>query len=763
MIVTFETIKDDIEAFADDVSEAIFDRAKGEVLFTRNSKNLQFKILVDEGTIKNIKFEGETIPYIKFLTKQVANLDLLAERLYSKRAGIDAFIDGPARLDSMFLDEPKFDAQLNLLKDECSEKNSLSSKIVFITADAGHGKTALLREYQHIQAKNYLENKSDFVFWHIDLQGRQLLRLSEAFMGDLGDLRITGLWMSSIIRLLKHGKLVIAIDGFDELAAEQGSNDALSALSLLVRQLDNSGTLVAASRRTFFDTEDYLRKSKMISGKLNNLCVFNQINLADWTKEEAILYLFNKGFENPENLYKEICSLLGGQETHPILTRPFLLSQLTNAIQKYDISVSEFIGGMSNPQDPNKGVNSIIEAFVKREVEEKWKSKDTGEPYLSKEQHITILSAVAEEMWKAQTDRISLEIIETLTVIHLDEWGIDDKDLRQQIFEMVKMHALLIIPIDGNAIYRSFEHPEFKDYFTAHSLEKLIIEAYKGEGTNGLSRFLSLAQISDSLALYTFSNTILENNDVPGVLKMFEKLVISEWKPTFLHNNVGTMIPYIISGYDLSEEISFTAKVIYSSLTFESKVFKNIRIEEGTFLNTSFKGSNLTNITFVKCQFNEPCFEQSMNIENVKFTDCEFNGIRIENESEEPQIEYSPRRIKVALEEIGCQVIDSTLEIDFEADLKEHKHSKMVHRLMRAMRRTTFISKRNIEKWFKREKGELFENIIPLMETHNILERRPDKGDVWTLKVSYQEFAVAEYEKDSSNSHKFWKELREKF
>ena len=271
MIITFDTIKSDIEAFADDVSEVMVDRNTKQVLFTRGGKDYEFKVLLEKGVIRNIECDGVKMPYTQFLTRRVANLELLAERLHTKRKGVDAFIDGPATLSSIELDKPAQDTELKLLDAECSDADRFNSKIVFITADAGHGKTALLREYQSQQAKKYLEGKSSFLFWHVDLQGRQLLRLSEAFMGDLGDLRITGLWMASIIRLVKHGKLVIGIDGFDELAAEQGSADALSALALLVTQMSNSGILVAASRRTFFKTEDYLNRSKMVFRPIKQL------------------------------------------------------------------------------------------------------------------------------------------------------------------------------------------------------------------------------------------------------------------------------------------------------------------------------------------------------------------------------------------------------------------------------------------------------------------------------------------------------------
>lgn len=86
----------------------------------------------------------------------------------------------------------------------------------------------------------------------MDLQGRQLLRLREALAGDLDDLRVVGLYMQSIIRLIRYGYIILAIDGFDELAAEQGSTDALGALAHLVSTLKDSGAIIAASRRTFF-------------------------------------------------------------------------------------------------------------------------------------------------------------------------------------------------------------------------------------------------------------------------------------------------------------------------------------------------------------------------------------------------------------------------------------------------------------------------------------------------------------------------------
>lgn len=633
MILDFEVIKDDIKAFADDVSDVVVDRIEGSILFTRNGKDHMINVNPKGNhteNIENVEYDGSIISYKTFLSKHLAKLDSLAERISTKRRGVESFIDGPATLDAVGKREESGKA-LELLAKECHRRNEYTTKVIFITADAGHGKTALLRQYQSIQASEYLNGKTNQLFWHIDLQGRQLLRLSEAFMGDLGDLRVSGLWMSSILRLMKHGLLVIGIDGFDELAAEQGNNEALSALALLVKNLENKGTIVAASRRTFFDTEDYLKRYRLIEGKLNEGCLFNQITLKDWGEQEVSLYAQNREIENPEGFYEEIHNMLGRQShrpmlTHPLLTRPFLISKMVDAIKEYNISASEFIGGMSNPEDPNRGVNSIIEAFLKREVEEKWKERETGDPYLNQEQHIIMLSAIAETMWTSHTEKIKLDVIQTITSLLLDEWGID-VSRRIQVFDMIKMHALLTPPDDASD-YRSFEHPEFKDYFTAIWLEKLLSDSLKSRKTNELARLLSVAQISDRLALYTFSNTELDNIDIQPLIELLEGLVEREWKPSFLSMNIGTMIPFILNEYDLYPVVEIKAKIIYSSLIFENKKFANFIIHKGSFLNISFKNSTFENVQFIECEMNEIQFNENSKFINCKFTDCNINCIR---------------------------------------------------------------------------------------------------------------------------------------
>jgi hypothetical protein len=164
----------------------------------------------------------------------------------------------------------------------------------------------------------------------------------------------------------------------------------LAALALLVREMRDQGTIIAASRRTFFDTEDYLKRARVFRQAVTSPCDFDQLHLMNWRKAEGISYLSKvvldgSGFESPEVTYDEILVELNGQADHPMVSRPFLLTYLARMLLRFGGSPVDFIRRMDNPME---GVASVVKAFVDREVKEKWKSKETGEPYLTADQHI---------------------------------------------------------------------------------------------------------------------------------------------------------------------------------------------------------------------------------------------------------------------------------------------------------------------------------------------------------------------------------------
>ncbi len=760
-MVSLENLSNDIRAFADDKNEVVVER-NGEILFTRFGREIHCRFKADASGNPFVNTGDKDLPYSIFISRELARLDVFAERIISRHTGADIFINSPGILESPF-SEPKEGAALELLSEIANNPLPFTTRIVFVTGDAGQGKTVLLRQMQYIQARKFISNKSPFLFWHVDLQGRQLLRLSEALLGDLGELRISGLYMQSIITLMRHGLIILAIDGFDELAAEQGGSDTLGALSHIVKMLENSGTIIAASRRTFFDAEEYIKRTKLLNALVSNDSQYDQIRLNDWTKDEDIQYLEQivineKKISNPLQAYNDILQELKNDEIHPMLTRPFLFTQVARGLLLYDLSPSEFIGKMENLPE---SVGSLLEAFIHREVTQKWKIRETGKPYLTHEQHILLLSKIAQEMWYSQKEKIRFELIEEILSIVMDNWK-TAYDIRLQISDIFKMHVLLI-PVEENYDYRKFEHPEFKNYFISHALKDIIADI----GLNGVKgshiKFLSIARLHDPMAKYASSMIEKKPSFVEKVLENFEQMVNNEWRPTYIQTNIGTIIPYLINQTAFEKQVSFAAKVVYSSLIFEQTAIQNIIIKNGQFVKTSFMKINWKNVIFEECEFNEAIFDHESRVSNVIFKTCRFNSIIIYKNGEEITREYSPQRIISALSNIGFSFDAVEPQPVDSFDVSEER--KILLRFFNIFRKTTRLTDNVLRIRFAHNQFDFALNtLIPIAEQFGILRQvqweERGAAQSWLLQIRVEDILKGQDINDNSSLGNFWRKMR---
>lgn len=758
----FEEVREDLAAFADDDEDVVVD-PNGQCLFVRGGEEISFTLVTDAENRLFAEFDGTRSPYRDFVAHQLARLEVLAERITTKRHPLPAYVDSQGKLEAPAADSRNGSA-LQLLHDECSSHAAFVSRVLFVTADAGQGKTALLRQFQHDQAQRFLSGSSGFVFWHIDLQGRQLLRLSEALMGDLGDLRVPGLWMPSVIRLLRHRALVLAIDGFDELAAEQGGSDALGALALLVQQMGDRGTIVAASRRTFFDTDDYISRARLFSRTGAGDCQFDELRLDEWGEQEGREYLRQvridgRGFESSDETYDAIAHELPGSD-HTMLTRPFLLAQIARALLRFDMPAADFIRGMD---DPYKGVGAVIEAFVKREVSEKWKQKDTGEPFLTEGQHLDLLADVAEEMFRSQRTSLSVDVIETIATLLFDEWDIEPVR-RQEILAMVRMHVLLTPPDEGSFRTRGFDHEEFLAWFTAYALKNRLQRVGIDEEAAALD-LLSVAQLSDATASYACALMERTPTQVRSVVKGLTALADREWRPTYLQLNVGTLIPYLLDGIDLGDRIDVGARIVYSSVVFEGRRLKGVTFRNGSFVNASFVDAEWHDVVLERCDLTQPVFAREATYDEVVFADCAIDGVRIIEDDDEETREYAPERIEAILAQLGIDVRRRAVEQPGEVPrIEDGEARKLVRRVLSLLRRTTIVSEATVSHRFPRDKRRVLEEILPLMVKFEVVRSKQWRGSgnqqAWGPAASLEEIEKADGDPGHS-LNEFWRRVDE--
>jgi uncharacterized protein YjbI with pentapeptide repeats len=769
-----DEIKRDLQSFADDESDVI-NYSDGTFMITKQGKDISFKVIqdVDTGGI-SISYNGTKMTYRAFIANHIAHLDIFAQKLAEKRAAPKYFVNSSAFLKSV--GEEKTGNSLELLEENCSHK-IFATKITFITADAGHGKTALLKEFQFRQAEKYLRKESNYIFWHVDLQGRSLVRLNEALMYDLGELRISGLGLyhASILTLIRIGLLVLAIDGFDELAAEIGGAAALGSLSYLVNQLDDKGTIIAASRRTFFSTQDYLRRNSLLKSSVSPKCEFQEIKLEPWTKTDAIAYiqaLFPN--KNPESIYEGILYEAQGNTQHPILTRPFLLTKTLDLLGDDDGLKTSTIIKPFEKENSLEGVAAVVEAFTKREVT-KWKLRDTetGIPYLTYEQHLLLLELIADQMWQSQMDNISTESIEFYTTELCLEWQIDESASRR-VVSMASAHALLV-PVDGENNLRKFEHEEFKNYFIARNLAHIFnkISSSKSEKEN-LKRFLQFSQLPDSVAQYACAYIkSASQKSVSEYLDILADMVNNEWKPTFLQVNIGTLVPFLVDEIYFPEKLLFDAKINFSSLCFENKKIERFIFSNANFINISFKNTYLNQTEFKKCNFNELRIyrDSENNFTEVSFENCSISALSIYDNTEYTIYSvYNPERIQSELISLGFSIFDEKARQIENIIFKEpSEFKKALLKFLNLYQRGTVQFESNIlndNTTYKQYKKILLEDVIPFLEKHQVIretEKTKSTRQVlhraWSLNVNLEDLLKGDGEMKDDNYYSFWQSV----
>lgn len=761
----FQQYVQEILSFADDENDVVLNGNR--IIFERFGQIIEIELVERDDKVL-VNYNGHEVPYKTFLSKELAHLDVMASRIKQKY-----LIENEIYVDAKALmlkgDNYNEGEALKLLIDECRETQDFATKICFVTADAGHGKTILLKKMQYEMAKDYLEGKSNSLFWHIDLHGRDLLRLNEAMMYEIGVLRLSGIYYSSIVTLIRNGLIVLAIDGFDELAAEIGGEKVLSSLSNLVTELDGLGTIIAASRRTFFNTQDYLIRSRLLQSNISLGCEFNELKLYNWGKEQCVQYLsyyFDKGKAIDE--YDKMSSVLRNTKNHPILERPFLFTKMVSYAQNYDPQMlpSEFLkaGG-----DEFESLNKVIEAFLKREVQ-KWNyyDKQSGQPYLTFEQHIELLSEIAQEMWRSQKDYVSVETIQYITSFLMDTWS-KDISLRTQIIRMVESHAFMVIAEVGDK-YRRFDHEEFKDYFIAQYLKRLLKRALDSKDFTPVRSFLYLSQMQESVARYLFMMLDIEERlpIVNGLLQMKSEV----WKPTYLQPNVGIILPYMLNDCSSNSRIVVDCNLTFSSLIFENKTLRNIEFKGCNFINISFRNTKLTDIVFSNCTFSDiRFFTESSNIFiNVSIDDASVINMvtKIDETRNESYSEYSPNNINSFLWKRGINRNNQKEQQTISVQNSEFK--KTVRRFLNKFVKSSIQYEVNFQgdqEYYSFNHKLLSEEIIPLLLKYDIIEEVHNKNTIqrssraWALKkYSISEIYKAEEDSDSS-LYMFWKEVGE--
>ena len=136
--------------------------------------------------------------------------------------------------------------------------NHSSVRVTVIDGPAGIGKTRFIEFLAWLRATRFFSKRRPLVL-HVQSRGRVLTYIQDLIAFSLQRLRLN-VTFDQVPILVRHGLVILAIDGFDELADPNGYDLAWSQLGELIDQVRGSAALILAGRETFID-EHRIRRS----------------------------------------------------------------------------------------------------------------------------------------------------------------------------------------------------------------------------------------------------------------------------------------------------------------------------------------------------------------------------------------------------------------------------------------------------------------------------------------------------------------------
>lgn len=337
-----------------------------------------------------------------------------------------------------------------------------ASEILLIDGPAGIGKTSLIEQLALARAENY-RNTSKPLILHVKSRGRVLSNLLDLMAFSLQTIR-SQITYDQIPILAKYGLVIIAIDGFDELADPNGYEMAWAQLGDLVTSIRGRGCLILAGRDTFIGRSRLL---KDVPALRETVDVVNALTLKSPTPQQAKDWLIRHQWTEANFEIPSISVLL---ESESFALRPVFLRILADQIKPKDL------------KDKHERYLTplLVGQMIEREAALFGKPVQT---MLNKEQRegflMEFLCEVARQMADSQT-----ESLDASELAWISEASLKD-GLTPEVVTLIKNRASVV------GFFVNDERPGFKKFMHSYLLSYfLAIVTIKAIGKGDIPKFV---------------------------------------------------------------------------------------------------------------------------------------------------------------------------------------------------------------------------------------------------------------------------------
>jgi hypothetical protein len=681
-----------ISTFADPGTEMLFE--KSSILFSVNGDVINAQIFAKYGDIYVDDGSGQA-PANIWIIKRLANLPLLAARLKDRIAPTDNFVSPSAKILPSLEIHPEgtvvsSEDALNSTFDVLNDRSPLETSVIYITSDAGEGKTSLINEMAREQAKRFAEGKADWLLVPIPLGGRHFLRFDDITVGALQNrYRFPFLYYNSFLALVRMGVIVPAFDGFEEMFVENSSGEALSAMGLLVGALNSTGAVVVAARKAYFEFENLKAQEKLYDTISSYSVGFGKIELSRWSDKQFLEYCEKRNIPNSRKIYDCVKERLGAD--HSLLTRPVLVKRLVD-IASESSSLESFLEKIQTSGADFFSV--FVRGIIEREATDKWvdRSGELGLPLLGVDEHCELLSYVAMEMWDARVDYLKRDLLDFVSDF-FSETKRKTSQQAMQIRERLRGHALLISsPNYASAV--EFDHDEFRLFFLGEG----IAEQLKPLSERAKSVVLGILRkgVLPEHSQLAFIRAIKrdQNFDCVQAAKFIIEVGALDGQASYTQENCTSLFVHLIRGIDATglkvKNLAFGVDALRDCNLI------NITFENCYFSQSSLEATTLKDCIFLQCKFGQISLFNSTTIQNSKFDNCIIDALHL---AERRLDIWDPVNIQTHLEQLGA-TFDFQRQIDLTYDTTTQTVDEELQdfeKILRYFMRSTHISESVIQ------------------------------------------------------------------
>ena len=714
-ISTFRRI---VTAFADEPVDV--DISKGIMVAQIRDEILELSLVEQEGTIWVRDGDDQQSAY-NWIIRRLARLHLLADRILTKIPEEKFFVDP----EGMLLDdletvpnsqESTISNAVHGVSDALRETVAGVTRVLYLTSDAGEGKTTLINHVARLLAEKFKRREISWLLVPVSLAGRPFMALDDIVVAELTNRFRFNLYYDAFTEIVKLNAVVPALDGFEEVFLETGSGEAVSALGNLINQLNGSGRVLIAARKAYFEVRSFASQARIFDTIGQNAgASFERLSLQRWSRDKFLEYSQTRDLKEPEEIHKQI-SIQLQDEYHPLLSRAVLVSRLIDVALEGDMeSLFERLS-----KDPEDYFFQFVGKLIEREALTKWIDRsrlgDAASPLLSVDEHFSLLTQIAREMWINKTDALGLDYIELIADVFNSEY-VELASTAHQVKERLHQHSLLVTR-GSKPRKLAFDHEDFRLFFLGHALGTELIKA----DPMSMGTFLRTASLPTRTVDAAISYVVREQGDIESILRLVQSIGISALETSYEKENAGLVMIRLL---ELPRRIAYRVESLSFPInSLRMRVLKGVEFLNCRFRTTEIGPTSDWHVTFVDCYFDTIDLRTDSRLEGVKFENCEIASIFF---SDRDEAFFSPDEISDVIR--SATVTEATSQSGVaEVLTRVDKKTRIAEHALRAFLRATHLNENVFRQRMGQDANDFFATVLPVLLGSGVLEEIEYRG-----------------------------------